>query len=205
MFDNKLDRESINPRKQAFEKMVSGMYLGEIARNMLLYLIDLSILFDGHSSPQLNAHYGLDTALVSAIEESKSEEQVIKVLVNDLGLDRKVIKSTDVEIVSWACKVVAIRAASLAAAAIASVIRHTKNDVDPGRDVPGREDTIDVGLDGSVAEFLPSFQDQMRVALKAILGEEVEKRITMGLARDGSGVGGESKAIVLSLVGCTEC
>ncbi len=26
-FDNKLDRESINPRKQAFEKMVSGMYL----------------------------------------------------------------------------------------------------------------------------------------------------------------------------------
>lgn len=25
IFDNKLDRESINPRKQAFEKMVSGM------------------------------------------------------------------------------------------------------------------------------------------------------------------------------------
>jgi hexokinase len=25
IYDNKLDRESINPRKQAFEKMVSGM------------------------------------------------------------------------------------------------------------------------------------------------------------------------------------
>ena len=70
-FDNKLDRESINPRFQAFEKFISGMYLGEITRNILLSLIDAApkpLLFNGNSSPVLNTHYGLDTAVLSDVE-----------------------------------------------------------------------------------------------------------------------------------------
>ena len=43
-----------------------------------------------------------------------------------------------------------------------------------------------------VAEFLPGFQDRVREALKVLLGEEGEKRVRMGLAKDGSGVGGQS-------------
>ena len=70
-FDNKLDRESINPRLQAFEKFISGMYLGEITRNLLLSLIDGApkpLLFNGRSSKLLNSHYGLDTAVLSEVE-----------------------------------------------------------------------------------------------------------------------------------------
>jgi hexokinase len=71
-FDNKLDRESINPRFQAFEKFISGMYLGEITRNILLALIDAApkpLLFNGRiGSGALNKHYGLDTAVMSDIE-----------------------------------------------------------------------------------------------------------------------------------------
>lgn len=71
-FDNKLDRESINPRFQAFEKFISGMYLGEITRNILLALIDAApkpLLFNGSiGSGVLNKHYGLDTAVMSDIE-----------------------------------------------------------------------------------------------------------------------------------------
>ncbi|PSS36844.1 hypothetical protein PHLCEN_2v1272 [Hermanssonia centrifuga] len=72
IFDNKLDRESINPRLQAFEKFISGMYLGEITRNILLSLIDAApnpLLFNGRSSAQLNGHYGLDTAIISEVEQ----------------------------------------------------------------------------------------------------------------------------------------
>jgi hexokinase len=43
----------------------------------------------------------------------------------------------------------------------------------------------------SVFEFLPFFEERMRAALRLILGDSGEKRIKMGLARDGSGVGGE--------------
>lgn len=161
--------------------MVSGMYLGEITRNMLLHLIDQSILFNGHSSHELNTHYGLDTALVSAVEAAKSPEDVRKVLEKDLGLKPEVIADSDIEIVQWATRIVSTRAASLAACAIASVVKHTKNE--------GKK--VDIGVDGSVAEFLPEFESRVRTALKVVLGDDGEKLVAIGLAKDGSGVGGE--------------
>lgn len=73
LWDNKVDRESINPKFQAFEKFISGMYLGEITRNVMLSLVDAaprSLLFNGQSTKTLNTHYGLDTAVMSAVEEA---------------------------------------------------------------------------------------------------------------------------------------
>lgn len=46
----------------------------------------------------------------------------------------------------------------------------------------------------SVAEFLPNFESRVRKALRSLLGEAGEKRVRMGLAKDGSGVGGEFDA-----------
>lgn len=70
---------SINPRFQAFEKFVSGMYLGEITRNILLALIDAapkSLLFNGQAgSGALNQHYGLDTSVMSDIELAWAGDQ----------------------------------------------------------------------------------------------------------------------------------
>lgn len=43
-----------------------------------------------------------------------------------------------------------------------------------------------------VAEFLPGFEGRVREALKIVLGVEGEKRVRIGLAKDGSGVGGKS-------------
>ena len=50
-----------------------------------------------------------------------------------------------IEIVRWACSMVARRAASLAGCAIAAVVLHTGNEKSP----EGEKDTgVDVGLDG---------------------------------------------------------
>lgn len=49
------------------------MYLGEITRNILLSLVDAApkpLLFNGRGSADLNKHYGLDTAVMSEIEEA---------------------------------------------------------------------------------------------------------------------------------------
>ena len=43
--DKQLDTESVNPRAQLFEKMISGMYLGEIARLLVTEAIDSGVLF----------------------------------------------------------------------------------------------------------------------------------------------------------------
>jgi len=72
-FDKGLDRRSINPSFQAFEKFVSGMYLGETVRSVMLALVDAtpkSLLFRGKSSEWLNKHYGIDTSLMSEMEEA---------------------------------------------------------------------------------------------------------------------------------------
>ena len=72
-FDNKVDRESINPSFQAYEKFISGMYLGEITRNVLLALVDAApqpILFGGIATERLNKHYGLDTEMLSLVESA---------------------------------------------------------------------------------------------------------------------------------------
>ena len=53
------------------------------------------------------------------------------------------------------------------------------------------EEMVRFGLDGSLVEFYPRFESRIRDALKEMLGSEVEKRIEIGLAKDGSGVGGE--------------
>ncbi|WOO84434.1 Glucokinase [Vanrija pseudolonga] len=184
IFDNKLDRESINPRKQAFEKMVSGMYLGEITRNILLFLIDSSLLFDGHSSDILNTHYGFDAAFVSKVEGAKTDDEVKAAIIDDLKVDVANVRDSDAPLVRWAVNIVADRACTLSATAIAAIVLHTA----PNRRKEEAQ-TIDVGVDGSVAEFLPNFEKRVRGALRQVLGEETEKKITIGLAKDGSGVG----------------
>jgi hexokinase len=53
--------------------MISGMYLGEITRNVLLSLVDAapkSLLFDGKTTAALNAQWGFDTSVMSGVEEA---------------------------------------------------------------------------------------------------------------------------------------
>ena len=45
------------------------------------------------------------------------------------------------------------------------------------------------GVD-SLYQHYPGFEEILREALRGLLGEKVEKQIEMGLAKDGSGVGG---------------
>ena len=42
----------------------------------------------------------------------------------------------------------------------------------------------------SLYQHYPGFENRMREALRVLLGEEVEKQVVMGLAKDGSEVGG---------------
>ena len=67
-YDRALDRASSNPKSQIFEKMISGMYLGEITRLILLDLISTGELFFGEGSKELATAYSFDTAYMSRIE-----------------------------------------------------------------------------------------------------------------------------------------
>lgn len=57
------------------------------------------------------------------------------------------------------------------------------------------EGLVLVMADVSVFEFLPGFESNVREALRVVLGEKGEKRIKMGLAKDGSGIGAALTAL----------
>ncbi|GAA93445.1 hypothetical protein E5Q_00086 [Mixia osmundae IAM 14324] len=189
-YDNKVDRESINPRRQCFEKMISGMYLGEVTRNVILHLIDHLSLFDGHATPQISTHYGLDSALMSAIEApNASFADIRKVVERDLGVPPEHIKDSDLVLIRRASELVGTRGARLSACALAATILQTHRQA-------ASAGKIHIGVDGSLAEFYPRFEERMRRALVELLGDDVEQRIVIGLAKDGSGVGAALTALV---------
>jgi hexokinase len=70
-YDVIIDKESPRPGQQTFEKMVAGLYLGEIFRLVLLDLhanIDCKI-FENSDVEKLKKPYTLDSSFLSAIEE----------------------------------------------------------------------------------------------------------------------------------------
>lgn len=185
MFDNKLDRESNNPRRQIFEKLVSGMYLGEITRNILLNLIDRELIFDGISSKDLNTHYSVETAYLSTIESDDTDtlENARKILEEELNIPSTTL--TDRQIVKRVCQIVGLRSARLSSAALSAIITQC-NVIKTG---------CDIGIDGSLFEFYPSFEARIKSAFREHFGTNADN-FKLGLARDGSGVGAALAAML---------
>ncbi|KAH6915274.1 hexokinase [Coprinopsis sp. MPI-PUGE-AT-0042] len=214
-YDNAVDRQSINPGFQLFEKFISGMYLGEIVRLIALSLVDAApkaILFSGHSSDVLNTLYGVDTAFMSAAEgawigdgQSKESfdlpplasiddkninaevkpklEKIRKLIIDELHIPAEHVSLRDAAIIRQICYLVARRAGLLSGVAVASLLIST----DHGKKNPN--DTLGVGVDGSLVEHYPNYESSMRHSLRVLVGEDIEKRVEVGLAKDGSGVG----------------
>lgn len=77
--DRAIDRETNNPGKQLFEKMVSGMYLGEITRLLVEKELEGGIFLQP---------FALDTADLSHLQESDNLEKIDKdhfELIKELG------------------------------------------------------------------------------------------------------------------------
>lgn len=76
-FDHLLDQQSVNPRQQTFEKMVSGFYMGEIVRLMMEKFTGEVILFNGKGSRQLSTQGILNVHDISAINNAKEGNDII--------------------------------------------------------------------------------------------------------------------------------
>ena len=66
-----IDKESPRPGQQSFEKMIAGLYLGELFR---LIMLDLHgnpdvCIFEGQDVSKLQRPYSLDSSFLSLIEE----------------------------------------------------------------------------------------------------------------------------------------
>lgn len=180
-FDRSLDDQSLNPGRQTFEKMVSGHYIGELVRRILLKITEERILFNGKVTKMLATQNVINAKFLSKVEDDpyKSYNGTRSALS---ALDILDVTEQEGEIVKWVCSRVSTRAAYLAGAAIATVIKKM-----------ARSKTL-VGVDGSVYKFHPNFRYLMRKKIYELVPREF--KFELMLSEDGSGVGAAVVAAV---------
>ena len=200
VFDDELDADSNNPGVQMFEKRVSGMFLGEILRRALLSLHrdnDLGLFKANKNSKvilpegsMLFRQWGLDTSMLSSVEADSSKDLVdVKTALKD-HLEIENPSFEECQAVKIIVHAIGKRAARLSAVPLAAILVHT-NKLET-------DDIIDIGVDGSLVEFYPNFERHMREALREVpeVGVAGDKKIRIGISKDGSGVGAALIALV---------
>ncbi|XP_019721499.1 hexokinase-2-like isoform X2 [Hippocampus comes] len=176
-FDVQVDKTSINPGIHTFEKMISGMYLGEIVRLLLLRMTKDGLLFKGQASEALLSPDGFKTKYISDIEEELDGLENGKKILSGLGLSWEPV---DVRVVRMVCDTVSSRSARLCAAALATIATRIR----VGRGLDHLKTTV--GVDGSVYRKHPSFSAELQATVRR-LAPECE--VTYLLSEDGSGKG----------------
>jgi len=118
-------------------------------------------------------------------------ERMRKVIVEHLAFKEEEVSLRDAAIVRWISTLVARRSAILGGVALAAILIQTDYATLKGEKMPtkGLNDRLGVGVDGSLILHYPNFQRILRESLRLIVGEEVETRVEIGVAKDGSGVG----------------
>ncbi|XP_028850949.1 hexokinase-2 isoform X2 [Denticeps clupeoides] len=178
-FDREIDAGSLNPGKQLFEKMISGMYMGELVRLILVKMAREGIVFQGHTTPDLLATGHFQTSFVSAIENEKDNEGLLSAerILKDLGLNPS---PEDCVTTQRVCQIVSTRAAHLCAASLAAVLRQIRDNKAAER----LRTTI--GVDGSVYKNHPQFARRLHKMVRRLV-PDCDVRFLR--SEDGSGKG----------------
>ncbi|KAF4790763.1 hexokinase-3 isoform X1 [Turdus rufiventris] len=183
-FDKVVDETTINPGKQRFEKLISGMYLGEIVRQILLVMVEKQLLFQGRPSYKLQTRNIFQTKFLSTIELNGLALRKIRAILNELELDASFEDSV---LMREVCQAVALRAAQLCAAGLAAVVEKM-------RENRGLEQlSVTVGVDGTLYKLHPHFSDNLQKTLKELAPN---CNVTFMLSEDGSGKGAALVAAV---------
>ncbi|NXG25478.1 HXK3 protein, partial [Grallaria varia] len=185
-FDRVVDNQTINPGKQRFEKLISGMYLGEIVRHILVKMADKALLFHGKPSPKLFCRDIFKTKFLSTIELNGLALRQIRIILQDLELNASYEDSV---LMREVCEVVSLRAAQLCAAGLAAVVEKMREN--RGLD----QLSVTVGVDGTLYKLHPNFSHNLQ---KTLQGLAPNCTVTFMPSEDGSGKG----AALVAAVAC---
>ena len=181
-WDLEVDRMSLNPGKQTFEKMISGMYMGELVRLVILDMMDEGLIFQNQNTNKLRYHGTFPTSFLSEVEADP---------VGEYGRSRTVLFSVgvvgaseaDLSALRTVCEAVSRRAAFMCAAGITALLK--KMDY---RDVT-------IAVDGSLFRHHPHFHNVIKSRVAQLMG--IDYKFDLLLSEDGSGRGAALVAAVL--------
>uniref|UniRef100_A0AAZ3QJB3 Hexokinase-2 n=1 Tax=Oncorhynchus tshawytscha TaxID=74940 RepID=A0AAZ3QJB3_ONCTS len=161
-FDREIDRGSLNPGKQLFEKMVSGMYMGELVRLILVKMAKEEFLFEGRITPELLTKGTIETKHVSAIEKSKEGLTKAKEILGRLGVEPS---ADDCIAVQHVCTIVSHRSANLIAATLGGILSRLKDN----KGNPRLRTTV--GIDGSLYKMHPQYARRLHKTVRRLVPE----------------------------------
>ncbi|KAJ8082217.1 hexokinase [Marasmius tenuissimus] len=176
-YDITVDETSNKPGEQAFEKLISGRYLGEILRLVICELIDEGVLFLGQNTYKLETPYVFETAFLSLMESDPTDEllMIIGIFTHFFAVETTLAER---QFFRALAKLIGKRAARLSACGIAAIVSK----------MGYLEEGCSVGADGSLYNKYPGFADRVHEGLVDIFGDKGRNIITHH-AEDGSGVG----------------
>ena len=184
-FDHAVDKNSKNVGKQVYEKLISGMYLGELTRQVMLGATQQQILFRGKGPEAMKILKKKDIFQTRHISEIESDEvgdyTSTWTVLTELSLE-SLATQFDCQVLRFICECISIRAALLAAAGVAALLNKM-----------GRR-SVTVGMDGSLYKFHPHLQPRMTAKIRHLVNDSINFNLV--LSEDGSGRGAGLAAAV---------
>ncbi|KAH3674847.1 hypothetical protein WICMUC_003050 [Wickerhamomyces mucosus] len=187
IYDENIDKVSPNPGYHMFEKRVSGLFLGEILRQILVELHGKGLIFGQYATYERLPHrlrtpFELDSEVLSHIEidDSSHLKETELSLLQSLRLPTIEEERLAIQKI---VRAISRRSAYLAAVPLAAILIKTKA-------LDGYHKEVEIGVDGSVVEYYPGFRSMIRHALSlSPLTADGERKVHIQIAKDGSGIG----------------
>lgn len=195
-YDDDIDQKlSANPGFHLFEKRVSGMFLGELLRNMLVDLHNKGLILNQYRTydqlpHRLKTPFELSSEVLSHIEidDSTGLRETELSLLQSLRLPTTPTERVEIQKL---VRAISRRSAYLAAVPIAAILIKTNA---LNKRYHGE---VEIGCDGSVVEYYPGFRSMIRHALSlSPIGSDGERKVHLRIAKDGSGAGAALVALV---------
>ncbi|KAG8085343.1 hypothetical protein GUJ93_ZPchr0010g8763 [Zizania palustris] len=179
---------------QGFEKMISGVYLGEIARLVFQKMAQVSDVFGAGAVDGLSTPFILRAPYLAAIREDDSPDlrEVGRILEEHLKMQDVPLKTR--KLVAIVCDIITQRAARLAAAAIVAILQKIGCDgtlcgTRKVRTMRGVRERTVIAIEGGLFQGYAVFREYLDEALTQILGEEIAATVSLRVMDEGSGVG----------------
>ncbi|ORZ11476.1 hypothetical protein BCR42DRAFT_421201 [Absidia repens] len=197
-FDIRVDEESNNQGIHLFEKMTTGMYLGELVRHVLVYLNQLGVISFFNNDDEdclLDTPYHFDTSYMYVCEADQDNELNDTRVILEEMCQTGATSLNDRLIVKKVCSWVGQRAARLLGTNVASVVTYM---VEQGIVDPNEEFAI--AISGDIYEDYPNFHPRVCSTVRSMIDPHVASRLSVGIVKHSRIVGA---AIVAMMAGKT--
>lgn len=177
-YDRQLDAASSNPGGQRLEKMVAGLYLGELVRLTAGDLAQQGLLWHGAVPAAFNQPYVITGEDLGRILADVAPGQPVTA---DLLRRWGVVDSAPAEraALRQICSIVTARSARLVAAVLCGLLRYSD---------PHLAQRHVIAVDGALYGRMPGYARSLSLLLNRALGAAAH-RVVIRLTPDGSGIG----------------